>query len=86
RHSRRALVAEGARLARDVPGPEGWAPGRPGIRAQLVDTREWKLEDDFVYEADGRSCHVLNAVSPGFTCALPLAEHLLDIVEGIRTQ
>ena len=86
RHSRRALVAEARRLARTVPGPEVWERGRPGIRGQLVDVRTWKLEDDFVYEADGRSCHVLNAVSPGFTCALPLAEHLLDIIEGIRTQ
>ncbi len=84
RHSRRALLAEAGRLARDVPGPRNWTSGPPGIRAQLVRTRGWKLEDDFVYEADDRSCHVLNAVSPGFTCALPLAEHLLDIIEGNR--
>ena len=85
RHSRRALVAEGARLVRDLPPAGAWAAVRPGIRAQLVDARTWKLEDDFVYEADDRSLHVLNAVSPGFTCALPLAEHLLDIIEGNRT-
>jgi L-2-hydroxyglutarate oxidase len=86
RHSRRALLAEARGLARGLPGARHWAPVRPGIRAQLVNTREWKLEDDFVYEADGRSCHVLNAVSPAFTCALPLAEHLLDIIEGKRTE
>ena len=85
RHSRRALVAEAARLVHDLPRPGEWSPVQPGIRAQLVDTRTWKLEDDFVYEADDRSLHVLNAVSPGFTCALPLAEHLLDIIEGNRT-
>jgi L-2-hydroxyglutarate oxidase len=85
RHSRRALVTEAERLVHDLPPAGGWTPVRPGIRAQLVDTRTWKLEDDFVYEADDRSLHVLNAVSPGFTCALPLAEHLLDIIEGNRT-
>ncbi len=79
-----ALVRQAARLVDGLPGPEAWEPGRPGIRAQLVDTRRWKLEDDFVYEADGGSCHVLNAVSPAFTCALPLAEHLADTIEGIR--
>ncbi|MFO7894666.1 MAG: FAD-dependent oxidoreductase [Longimicrobiales bacterium] len=84
--SRGAMVADAAELARGIPPAGAWRAGRPGIRAQLVDTREWKLEDDFVYEADSRSLHVLNAVSPGFTCALPLAEHLLDIMEGVREQ
>jgi L-2-hydroxyglutarate oxidase LhgO len=79
-----ALVRRAARLVDGLPGPRAWEHGRPGIRAQLVDTRRWKLEDDFVYEADGGSCHVLNAVSPAFTCALPLAEHLADSIEGIR--
>ena len=83
-HSHRAMVDEAGKLATGLPLARYWETGRPGIRAQLVDTREWKLEDDFVYEADGRSLHVLNAVSPGFTCALPLAEHLLDLIEGIR--
>ena len=82
RHCRQALVAAGEDLARGLPGPAAWTPGRPGIRAQLVDTRRWNLVDDFVYQADDHSCHVLNAVSPGFTCALPLAEHLLDIIEN----
>jgi L-2-hydroxyglutarate oxidase len=86
RWGRRALVREAGALARELPPPRAWKGLRPGIRAQLVSTRRWKLEDDFVYEADGRSCHVLNAVSPGLTCALPLAEHLHDIIEGIREQ
>jgi (S)-2-hydroxyglutarate dehydrogenase len=77
-----ALLREARRLARDIPPGRAWAPGRPGIRAQLVDTRRWTLEDDFVYQADDRSFHVLNAVSPAFTCALPLAEHLMDAVEA----
>src|SRR5213594_381751 len=45
--------------------------GRPGIRVQLVCIRERRLEMDFKYEGDDRSFHVLNAVSPGFTCACP---------------
>jgi (S)-2-hydroxyglutarate dehydrogenase len=84
RRSRTALLAEAGRLTRDLPPAGAWVPGRPGIRAQLVDTRHWRLEDDFVYQADDRSLHVLNAVSPAFTCALPLAEHLVDIVEARR--
>jgi (S)-2-hydroxyglutarate dehydrogenase len=86
RRWRRSLVREAGTLAWEMPPPRAWAPGRPGIRAQLVDTRRWKLEDDFVYQGDRTSLHVLNAVSPGFTCALPLAEYLLDITERVREQ
>ena len=50
--------------------------GKPGIRAQLVDVHKRKLEMDFVVEGDDTSMHVLNAVSPGFTCALPFSEYV----------
>ena len=47
---------------------------RPGIRAQLLDKTRLELVQDFVVEADKNSIHVLNAVSPAFTCAFPFAE------------
>lgn len=49
---------------------------KPGIRAQLLDTKKRKLEMDFVLEGDSRSMHVLNAVSPAFTCSLPFADYV----------
>jgi len=52
--------------------------GKAGIRAQLLDTRTRKLEMDFVFEHDDRSLHILNAVSPGFTCAIPFARHICE--------
>jgi L-2-hydroxyglutarate oxidase LhgO len=68
---------------------EGVDPGRyrrwakPGIRAQLLDHRTRKLEMDFVIEGDAGSFHVLNAVSPAFTCALPFAEHVCNEVDRL---
>lgn len=59
-----------------------WGP--PGIRAQLVHIGERRLEMDFRYEGDDRSFHVLNAVSPAFTCSLPFAEFLFDRIEQGR--
>jgi hypothetical protein len=56
--------------------------GRPGIRAQLLDVSKRKLEMDFVLEGDRRSMHVLNAVSPAFTCSMPFADHVCDHVEA----
>lgn len=57
--------------------------GKPGLRAQLVDLDTKSLVMDFLIEGDGRSRHVLNAVSPGFTCALPFAAHVCDGIPGL---
>lgn len=53
-----------------------WGPA--GIRAQLFDVRRRTLEMDFCLEGDDRSFHVLNAVSPAFTCAIPFSEFVLQ--------
>lgn len=49
-----------------------------GIRAQLLDRRTHELVMDFVVEHAKHSTHVLNAVSPAFTGALPFARLVLD--------
>jgi len=56
-----------------------WA--KPGIRAQLVNTKERRMEMDFVLEGDDKSMHVLNAVSPGFTCCIPFSKYICDEIE-----
>ena len=50
----------------------------PGIRAQLLDTRTLELVQDFVVEGDETSVHILNAVSPAFTCSLSFAEWVVE--------
>ncbi len=58
--------------------PQGFTEfTRPGIRAQLLDIKKAALVQDFVIEGDRQSTHVLNAVSPAFTCAFPFAEYVL---------
>ena len=51
---------------------------RPGIRAQLLDKETLALVQDFVVEGDQKSIHVLNAVSPAFTCAFPFSEFVIE--------
>lgn len=58
--------------------------GKPGIRAQLLHIKTRKLEMDFVIQGDGKSLHVLNAVSPAWTCAMPFAKYVCDKAEGYR--
>lgn len=51
----------------------------PGIRAQLAD-RTGRLIDDMIVEKRDSSLHILNVVSPGFTCASPFAEYVVSLV------
>lgn len=57
--------------------------GTPGIRAQLLETRSRRLEMDFKMEGDGRSFHILNAVSPAFTCAMSFSDYTFQQIEGL---
>lgn len=82
KHSRRKMVALAGVLAEGVQERSFRKWGRPGIRAQLLDITKRKLEMDFVLEGDQRSMHVLNAVSPAFTCSLPFADHVCDRIEA----
>lgn len=49
-----------------------------GIRPQLMDVEKKKLEMDFVIEPGKNSMHILNAISPAFTCALAFAPFVVD--------
>jgi L-2-hydroxyglutarate oxidase len=84
KYDRGHLVALAGRLAEGI-RPEHYRRwGRSGIRAQVLDTRTRKLEMDFVLEGDDRSMHVLNAVSPGWTCSIPFASYVVDEIERWR--
>ena len=80
KYSRTRMVALAAALARGVQRKDYQRWGKPGIRAQLLNTRNRKLEMDFVFEGDERSFHILNAVSPGFTCCLPFSRFVCDAI------
>ncbi len=53
----------------------------PGIRAQLIDKEKNELVMDFVVEHGESSTHVLNAVSPAFTCAFSFSKYIVDEIE-----
>ncbi len=82
KNSRRVMTGLAAALADGVKPGDYRRWGKPGIRAQLINVESKTLVTDFVLEGDARSLHVLNAVSPGFTCAMPFAAHVVDRVEA----
>lgn len=81
KYSRSKMVSLASVLAEGVAERNYQTWGRPGIRAQLLDITKKKLEMDFVLEGDNRSMHVLNAVSPAFTCSLPFASYVCDHID-----
>ena len=52
-----------------------------GIRAQLLDTNTNQLVMDFVVEQTKNSIHILNAVSPAFTCSFAFAEYIVEKIK-----
>ena len=82
KYSKSHLVSLASHLASGVRVGDYKHWGRPGIRAQLMDTRTRKLEMDFVLESNEKSMHVLNAVSPGWTCAIPFAQFVVDKIDA----
>lgn len=82
KYSRARMVELAAELATgiDVSQFNHW--GKPGIRAQLVHLKSLRLEMDFVIEGDHQSLHILNAVSPAWTCSFPFAEHVCDQISA----
>ena len=83
KQGKRRLLALARRLVGPTTAPGAWSWGNPGVRAQLVNTRTRQLEMDFICMGDDRSFHILNAVSPAFTCAFPFARHVADEVESL---
>lgn len=78
KYNRRYFTGLAASMVRhlDAKGFTEW--GRPGIRAQLLDVTTDELVMDFIIEGDSNSVHVLNAVSPAFTCSFPFAAYVVD--------
>ena len=81
KYSRRRMVRLAGELVEGVRLEQYSKWGKPGIRAQLLDIRKRRLEMDFVLEGDDRSMHILNAVSPGFTCSLPFSQYVCDRIQ-----
>ena len=53
------------------------------IGLNIAGALKQRLEMDFVLEGDDRSMHVLNAVSPAFTWALPFSECVCQRIQQV---
>ena len=83
KYSRARLVSLASTLLENVKLRDYQHWGKPGIRAQLLNIKTRKLEMDFVIQGDKKSLHVLNAVSPAWTCSIPFAKYVCDKVDAL---
>jgi L-2-hydroxyglutarate oxidase len=74
------LVKESTELVPTADQVKNWAKKPPGIRSQLVHLPSGKLEQDFVVRSEINATHILNAVSPGWTSAIPFAKWVVQEV------
>jgi L-2-hydroxyglutarate oxidase LhgO len=74
------LIAECSRLVPSAININGWKKNHAGIRAQLVHLPTGRLEQDFVVRQERNSTHILNAVSPGWTSAIPFGRWISEKV------
>ena len=78
KYNKEYFIGLAQKMVRNI-DPRGFTEyTKPGIRAQLLDKKTLSLVQDFVVEADSQSVHILNAVSPAFTCAFPFAEFVVQ--------
>ncbi len=82
--NRQALIASASELVGEIDEKSYTEWGKAGIRAQLFNTKSKSLEMDFCYQGDEHSFHVLNAVSPAFTCSMPFARLMVDKIEQMQ--
>jgi L-2-hydroxyglutarate oxidase LhgO len=63
---------------------DDFQPLPSGIRAQLLNKKTNELVMDFLIEHKNNTTHVLNAVSPAFTCSFAFAKNVVDEIEQHR--
>ena len=76
----KSLVKDIEKLVPGIDQGQLWKKLQPGIRAQLVNIESGKLEQDFVVRQKENSIHILNAVSPGWTSALPFGRSIAESI------
>lgn len=77
------IVSQGSRLVDTTIPTAKMKYLKAGLRAQLFDKQSKTLVNDFIFINKNHMCHILNAVSPGFTCSFSIADYLTREVVAV---
>jgi len=75
-YNRKNLILKAKSMVKEL--EDKFIPLPAGIRAQLLNRDTNELVEDFIVEHTPNSTHILNAVSPAFTCSFAFAEYVVD--------
>lgn len=78
KYSKNYLIQQAVKMVKNINASKFDKWGKPGIRAQLLNTKTKELVMDFVVEVDDKTVHILNAVSPAFTASYPFTKWIVE--------
>ncbi len=78
KYRKRNFLAAAQRLLPALKAEDMIPTTKSGIRPQLVNLREGRLEMDYIFQHTDHSTHVLNAISPAFTSSFAFAEMIVN--------
>jgi len=75
---KKPLLNRTRKLSYSLDSNTNWVKYPSGIRAQIINTETKAIEMDYIVESDKNVVHILNAVSPGWTSAIPFAHWVVE--------
>ena len=75
---KKPLLRRTRKLSSSLDSNRDWVKYPSGIRAQIINTKTKAIEMDYIVKSDKNVVHILNAVSPGWTSAIPFARWVVE--------
>jgi L-2-hydroxyglutarate oxidase LhgO len=72
------LLNRTTKLSSSLDTNKQWSKYPAGIRAQIINLETNAIEMDYIVKADKNVVHILNAVSPGWTSAIPFTRWVVE--------
>jgi len=72
------LLNRTTKLSSSLDTNKEWSKYPAGIRAQIINLETNAIEMDYIVKADKNVVHILNAVSPGWTSAIPFTRWVVE--------
>jgi L-2-hydroxyglutarate oxidase LhgO len=72
------LLNKTNKLTNSLNSNKRWTKYPAGIRAQIINLETKTIEMDYIVQSDKNVVHILNAVSPGWTSAIPFTRWVVE--------
>jgi L-2-hydroxyglutarate oxidase LhgO len=72
------LLNRTTKLSNSLITNKQWSKYPAGIRAQIINLETNAIEMDYIVKVDRNVVHILNAVSPGWTSAIPFTRWVVE--------